>query len=167
MTEQQASKPTPRAASLCGQAVASPCNNIELRRATRQIGQLFDDVVAVNGLRAAQLGLLYQISEMNGPTMKELAKALVMDLSALGHTLKPLVRDGYVSLEQCGKDGRVKHVFLTDPGKTKYADGMKLWHTAQGRLEAVMGVSEARQLREVLAMIASDQFAKAFRDASP
>ena len=145
--------------------VASPCNNIELRKATRQIGQLFDDVIAPNGLRAAQQGLLYQIDRMDGPTMKELSKALVMDLSALGHTLKPLVRDGYVALKQCGNDGRVKRVFLTEQGRVKFDEGMKLWATAQRRLEAVMGVDEARQLREVLAMISSDRFAQAFRTA--
>ena len=99
--------------------------------------------------------------------MKALAKALVMDLSALGHTLKPLVRDGYVSLKQCGKDGRVKHVHLTDKGQAKFAEGLKLWHLAQARLEAVMGVDQARQLRETLALISSEQFARAFRAATP
>ena len=147
--------------------MVSPCNNIELRRATRQVGQLFDDVIGANGLRAAQQGMLYQIDVMHGPTMKELAKALVMDLSALGHTLKPLVRDGYVALNRCGKDGRVKRVFLTEQGNAKFQQGMKLWRSAQSKLERVLGVEEARQLRELLATISSDEFAHNFREAAP
>ena len=149
-----------------GVLAASPCNNNELRRATRHLGQLFDDVIGASGLRAAQQGLLFQIEAMNGPTMKALAKIIVMDLSALGHTLKPLIRDGYVDLVPCDKDGRVKRVFLTDAGRAKFAEGLKLWQMAQEQLESVMGSDKALQLRETLAMISSDQFAQAFHAAA-
>ena len=70
------------------------CNNAVLRRAMRQMGQLYDDVLAPCGLRGPQYGLMVQSRFMQGPTMREMAQALVMDLSALGHSLKPLVRDG-------------------------------------------------------------------------
>ena len=36
-----------------------------------------------------------------------------MDLSALGHTLKPLIRDTYIILVPDKDDRRVKHVTLT------------------------------------------------------
>ena len=60
---------------------------------------------------------------MNEPTLRELAEAIVMDLSALGHTLKPLIRDGYVALVPDKNDGRVKHATLTKGrGKEARAD---------------------------------------------
>ena len=157
------------AVPLSGQASIplSPCNNIELRRATRHVGQLFDDVVGPCGLRAAQLGLLFYVAAAGAPTMKTMAKAIVMDLSALGQTLKPLIRDGYVALVADDRDRRVKRVNLTDKGREKYRDGMDLWRLAQGRFEAVLGPERARAMREALALVASDEFGEAFRNAHP
>jgi DNA-binding MarR family transcriptional regulator len=40
------------------------------------------------------------------PTIGELAKALVMDRSSLGHTLRPLERDGLIAFEQSTEDRR-------------------------------------------------------------
>ena len=93
------------------------CNNAMLRRASRMLGQLYDDELAPSGLRATQHGLLAQIHIMHEPTLRDLAAEIVMDLSALGHSLKPLIRDGYVALVPDEKDGRVKHVTLTKAGQ--------------------------------------------------
>ncbi len=156
-----------RSATDLGVKPTSPCNNIELRKATRHLGQLFDDIVGSSGLRAAQQGLLFFIGSQDGPTMKGMAKAIVMDLSALGQTLKPLIRDGYVKLVPCEKDGRAKRVYLTAAGRDKAREGVDLWRTAQGRFEAVLGADRSRDLREILAFISSDGFADAFRAAVP
>ena len=40
------------------------CNNSMLRRASRMLGQLYDDELAPSGLRATQHGLLAQIHRM-------------------------------------------------------------------------------------------------------
>lgn len=148
-------------------AISNFCNNGALRRATRHLSQLFDDVLAPSGLRAAQHGLLYYIYELHGPTMKELAEALVMDLSALGHTLKPLARDGFVELVADERDRRAKRVFLTHQGQTKLAQTVELWRVAQQRVETVLGVDEARRMREMLATVASKDFGDAFRAGRP
>jgi DNA-binding MarR family transcriptional regulator len=145
----------------------TPCNNNELRKATRHLGQLFDDVIGASGLRAAQHGLLYYISAMDRPTMKALAQALVMDLSALGHTLKPLTRDGFVRLETDERDARAKRVSLTSEGEAKLAETIQLWREAQGRFEAALGSDQARALREALSEISSDAFGTAFREGRP
>ncbi len=149
------------------EAAAGACNYVELRKATRHIGQLYDDILGASGLRAAQQGLLFFIDAHDGPTMKEMAKAIVMDLSALGQTLKPLVRDGYVRLVPSATDGRAKRVYLTEAGHAKAREGVALWEQAQGRFEAAFGSIGARDLRGALALIASDGFADAFRTAEP
>src|SRR4051794_13428669 len=76
---------------------ASLCNNAALRRAARRLGQLFDDELAPTGLRTTQYSLLAQIEVMGSPALGELAEIMVMDASALSHTLRPLTRDGLVS----------------------------------------------------------------------
>jgi DNA-binding MarR family transcriptional regulator len=54
--------------------------------------------------------------------MGEIAGALIMDLSALGHTLKPLIRDGYVETVADKDDHRIR---LTKAGEKKLAEATK------------------------------------------
>jgi len=138
------------------------CSNDAMRKATRRLGQLFDDVLQPSGLRATQFGLLTHIKQLNAPTIRQLADELVMDLSALGHTLKPLARDGYIVLTPDARDRRAKRVNLTPAGETKVAETEKLWRIAQTRFEAAFGQRKAEKLRKVLGLLASDEFTEAF-----
>jgi DNA-binding MarR family transcriptional regulator len=141
------------------------CNNAMLRRASRMLGQIYDDELAPSGLRATQHGLLAQINQMDGPTLRDLAAEIVMDLSALGHTLKPLMRYGFVALVRDKKDGRAKHVTLTNAGRQKLKQTSKLWSRAQRRFEMVFGARRAAQLRGVLEELSSETFRKAYKGA--
>jgi len=134
------------------------CNYAMLRRATRKLGQFYDDVQAPSGLKATQQGLLYQIHIGDEPAMGAIAAALVMDLSALGHTLKPLIRDGYVETFADPDDRRIKRVRLTAQGLVKLDEAMKLWQVAQQRFEDVVGKEKAERLRAVLDDIAALDF---------
>jgi DNA-binding MarR family transcriptional regulator len=136
----------------------SLCNNAMLRRATRKIGQYYDDVLAPSGLKATQQGLLYQIHISNEPAMGAIASALIMDLSALGHTLKPLIRDGYVETFADPADRRIKRVRLTAHGLVKLDEAMKLWQIAQQRFEDVVGKEKAARLRAALDDISALDF---------
>jgi DNA-binding MarR family transcriptional regulator len=139
------------------------CNNSMLRRASRMLGQLYDDELAPSGLRATQHGLLAQIHIMGAPTLRDLAAEIVMDLSALGHTLKPLVRDGYVTLVPDKEDRRVKHATLTSAGQKKLQQTMRLWAKAQQRFEKVFGDKKAASLRAVLGELSSETFRKVYK----
>ncbi|HEY4191436.1 MAG TPA: MarR family winged helix-turn-helix transcriptional regulator, partial [Mesorhizobium sp.] len=138
----------------------SLCNNATLRRATRKLGQFYDDALAPSGLRATQQGLLYLIKAIDEPAMGVLADALVMDLSALGHTLKPLIRDGLVETFADTQDRRVKRVRLTAAGSEKLDVALKLWMVAQQHVEELMGKEQAARLRETLDTIAQLDFGK-------
>ena len=140
-----------------------PCNNAELRKATRHLGQLFDEVMRPSGLRAAQHGILYHVKAMDRPTMKALARELVMDLSALGHTLKPLARDGFLRLDPDDRDARAKRVSLTPAGEAKLEETTALWRSAQDRVETTLGAEKAKAMRTMLAEVASNAFGAAFR----
>ena len=142
------------------------CNNAMLRRASRVLGQGYDDELAPSGLRATQHGLLAQIAMMKAPTVRDLAAKIVMDLSALGHTLKPLIRDGFVALVPDKQDRRVKHVTLTKAGRNKLKETSKLWSQAQRRFERVFGEKKAAYLRDVLEELSSEAFRKAYRSKS-
>jgi len=134
------------------------CNNAMLRRATRKLGQFYDDVLAPSGLKATQQGLLYQIHIGDEPAMGAIAAALIMDLSALGHTLKPLIRDGFVETFADKDDRRIKRVRLTPLGRRKLDEVIKLWRIAQQRFEDMVGKDQAASLRAALDHIAGLDF---------
>lgn len=140
----------------------SMCNNGVLRQAARRLGQLYDDIISPSGLRATQFGLLAYVVALDQPTMARLAEALVMDLSALGHTLKPLMRDGLVETFPDEWDKRAKRVKLTASGERKVKAASALWAKAQGRFETAFGKRKAAELRKVLSFVASEDFAQAF-----
>lgn len=139
------------------------CTNSAVRRAARQLGQLYDDAMGDTGLKGTQFSLLSQIAALGNPTQKALAEAMVMDLSALGHTLKPLIRDGLVTLVPDENDGRARRVLLTSEGHTQRDKMLALWREAQGRFDKAFGKEQSAELRRALAIIASADFADAFR----
>ncbi len=143
-----------------------PCSGSDLRLATRRLGHLFDGVLGPSALKATQHSLLTQIAILREPTMKALADALVMDLSALGHTLKPLERDGFVALVRSQSDRRSRHVVLTACGEAKLRETTELWRVAHARFETAFGPRKARKLRKALRLLASDEFGEAFAAAT-
>jgi DNA-binding MarR family transcriptional regulator len=138
------------------------CNATALRKASRRVTQLYDDAVAQTGLRSTQLAILVEIAHASDKplTMAELAATLVIERSALGHTLRPLERDGLIVLQE-GEDRRERHVVLTTKGRTKCREGVRAWQSAQDRFEEVLGRSEANALRTTLLGVAyNDRLAK-------
>ena len=137
---------------------ASTCNHGALRRAARGVAQLYDQTLAPSGLNATQYNLLSAIERLKKPTQSELAADLVMDLSALGHTLKPLIRDGLVGTRPDELDGRKRRVILTRAGMARRHAAEALWRSAQRRFEAVHGRKESAALRRLLDVLASTSF---------
>ncbi|MGY2283822.1 MarR family winged helix-turn-helix transcriptional regulator [Pseudomonas gingeri] len=140
---------------------ASSCANGAVRRASRRLGQIYDEAFAPCGLKATQYSLLSHIARSDEPRMRDLAQSLVMDLSALGHTLKPLVRDGLVLLQVDELDRRGRRVLLTEEGRHKYEEALLVSRQMSSRFEQAFGAEETLQLRKTMDFISSDDFAQA------
>lgn len=140
------------------------CYNGRLRQATRRVTQFYDRRIASSGLKSTQLNILMHIDFLGKPTLKVLAQGLIMDLSALGHSLKPLERASLVELAADSKDGRARRVCLTRNGKIIMAEAMALWRKAQDELENIMGADKAQALHCLLGFVASEDFERAFRE---
>jgi DNA-binding winged helix-turn-helix (wHTH) protein/DNA-binding MarR family transcriptional regulator len=138
------------------------CNNASLGKAARRLGKLYDSVLEPSGLKATQFSLLTQIHALGRPTMAGLANSLLMDLSAMRRSLRPLIRDGLVLLRLDAKDRRVKRVVLTAAGAAKFKQAMQLWRKAQGRFEKAFGSARAAKLRSELKLLSSEGFEDAF-----
>jgi DNA-binding MarR family transcriptional regulator len=144
----------------------STCCNTSVRRASRRLGQLYDEVLAPSGLRATQATLMGFVADAdNNIAMSELARLLIMNLSALGQTLKPLVRDHLVVLQPDAEDRRIKRVKLTPKGRARLKEADRLWHVAQHSFNDAFGLAEAEALRAAMARIHDGDFARRFGEA--
>jgi DNA-binding MarR family transcriptional regulator len=136
----------------------SPCSATALRKASRRVTMLYDAALAPTGLTVTQYALLTELVRWadQAPTVTELAEAMVMDRSGLGHTLGPLERDGLLALAVNGKDARSRHVVLTVRGKALQRKAHALWEKAQQRFSNVVGAQEMARLQATLLSIAHD-----------
>ena len=105
-----------------------PCSATAMRKATRRLTQLYDDALEQCGLRSTQFTILAELGNSfpSPPTVAELAHRLVIDRSALGHNLQPLLRDGLVVLRESDADRRRRHVALTAQGRARLKIATKL-----------------------------------------
>src|SRR5580700_11501238 len=137
----------------------SACTCGSLRKASRRISQFYDAALAPVGIKSTQFSILSEVERgsVDGPlTMCELASAMVMDRSTLGHNLRPLERDALLSLKLAASDRRKRYVALTKKGKATLQRARRLWRTAEGRFEKIFGKRHAADLRAVLLNIAGN-----------
>jgi DNA-binding MarR family transcriptional regulator len=145
------------------------CTNTALRRASRRLGQLYDEALAPTGLKATQIGLLTQIAVVHDsgdegwPTLQSLAERLAVSISALTHALRPLVRDGLVELRADPHDGRTKRGVLTTLGEARLSEALVLWNDANQRVETVLG-GAAATLRTLADDVTSPEFLSAYEE---
>ncbi len=127
------------------------------RKASRRLTQFYDDALAPCGLRSTQYSILSELTRFAGPpTLAELASALVSDRSAVGHNLRPLIRDGYVALEPGPNDRRERRIVLTPRGQSKHREARALWQAAQDEFLAIYGADHSESLRAALLDVAYD-----------
>ena len=142
--------PVPRSSCTCG----------SLRKASRRISQFYDTALAPVGIKSTQYSILSEVDRgsREGPfTMCELAAAMVMDRSTLGHNLKPLERDDLVVLKLSADDRRRRYVELTRKGRLLLRKSRHLWQHAESHFESIFGKEPAAELRAVLLSIASNK----------
>ncbi|KAF1006708.1 MAG: hypothetical protein GAK28_02382 [Luteibacter sp.] len=135
----------------------SSCNCGALRKASRRVSRLYDEALAPSGLGSSQHTILAEIARWGdqAPTLWELAHYLVMDRTTIARNLRPLEREGYVSVRPSDVDRRSKLVGLTPAGKAKLAESKVYWLQAQKTFERSFGVDEASLLRSQLLSIAN------------
>jgi DNA-binding MarR family transcriptional regulator len=141
------------------------CHCTALRKASRRISQLYDAALAPSGLKVTQRAILVQISRSETATVGALAEAMVMDAGGLAHTLKPLVRDGLVTIGPDPDDRRSRSIRLTPAGKAKLKQSDALWERAQQAFEKQIGRSQAKALHDIVGLLIADGFAEQFEAA--
>jgi DNA-binding MarR family transcriptional regulator len=135
----------------------SPCHCLTMRQASRQITQLYDQHFAPTGLRVTQYSVLRVLGRHEPIAMQALADRMVMDRTTLSRALRPLERDGLVSMAP-GRDARTRLLSLTPAGHDLLDALTPTWNRAQAEFEIRFGGAETQDLRGMLSRVVA-QFA--------
>jgi DNA-binding MarR family transcriptional regulator len=131
-------------------ALPSPaCACGRLRRATRALTQLYDDLMAPSGLRVTQFSLLRTLGRSGKATMSDLAGTLLLDRTALSRTLDPLAARGLVAVAP-GRDARTREVSLTHAGESAVHGAEPHWRRAQAQVARKLGPAKLEALLATL-----------------
>lgn len=81
-----------------------------------------------------------------------------MDRTTLSRNLKPLQKQGLVSVTPSESDRRVKQLKLTNEGKAVFKEATKYWRRAQKRILDTFGSENWASLRNSELAFGSDHF---------
>jgi DNA-binding MarR family transcriptional regulator len=128
----------------------SPCVCTTVRRADRILNRLYDEALQPSGLLTTQYALLSTLARAGEPMLHSaLAEAQLMAPATLSRNLKPLQRDGLVTIAP-GEDRRTRYVALTDAGREALERARPLWRAMQDRVEAKLGAERVDSLLKEL-----------------
>jgi DNA-binding MarR family transcriptional regulator len=133
--------------------VLRECASFNLRKASRVVSQLYDDILQPTGLRSTQVALLVLLAVEPESSMARLARQLMLSPSTLSRNLRPLQRDGLVDIRHTGKRG--KSVSLTSVGKKALFDAFPYWQKAQEEFIALVGANTWSTLSRQIAKTTS------------
>lgn len=109
------------------------CTCANIRKAARVVTQMYDTALQETGLKSGQLSLLASLSKLGEMPITVLANIKVMDRTTLTRNLKPLIRDGLISITT-EEDQRVRVVGLTKKGVKQFDEAYPLWVKVQSQL---------------------------------
>ena len=135
------------------------CNCLALRQATRLVTKIYDAALASVELGANQYSILSRLQRSGPTTLGDLADALVMDRSTLGHLVRPLEKRGLIRLAVGEEDRRARLLTLTRSGESLVQKARPLWSSAQRKFEGSFGADAAARLRTLLNDVVSSDFA--------
>jgi DNA-binding MarR family transcriptional regulator len=120
-------------------AQVAGCVGFRLRKLTRRVSQIYDQMLAPLDLTGTQFSVLSNLSTNPDISVGALADRLMMDPTTLTRVLQPLERRRLVSVVATREDRRRRQVTLTPTGQATFRDAVPLWRKAQARIAELMG----------------------------
>ena len=119
-------------------AHCTSCACFNLRKVTRAVTQLYDEMLRPAGLRVTQFSLLVAV-RMAGPVgVMRLAEITVMDRTTLTRNLELLQKQGLIEVT-AGADRRSRIVTITAEGNGAIAEALPFWKKAQSHVVNSLG----------------------------
>lgn len=123
------------------------CLCLHVQRAARSLARIFDDALRPFGLTNGQFSLLMSLNRPEPPQMRAVADLLAMDRTTLTAALKPLERQGLLTIAIDPADRRGRLLSLTDSGRAALASAMPTWERVHGEIEANLPGGDPDRLR--------------------
>jgi DNA-binding MarR family transcriptional regulator len=130
--------------------VRDTCLCLHAQRAARTLSRRFDEALRPAGVTSGQFSLLNALNRPEPPSIGAVAQLLAMDRTTLTAALKPLERDGLVTIAADPKDRRNRLVRLTGKGQGALAAAVPIWRRLHGAIEAGLTEVEPDTLRGAL-----------------
>lgn len=130
------------------------CNNTAIRKAARRLTRFYDACLAGADMRTTQYTILSLLAARGSTTMAVLANLLSMDRATMGHNLRPLEREGLITIQVGREDRREREVALSRLGVKREAQSKPYWLQAQSQFEDTFGKEDALAMRRIMARIA-------------
>lgn len=126
------------AATPTAREVIETCACHRVRTAARAVTRAYDEALRPAGLRATQLSVLVAVAADEAMSITALAKFMGMDRSTLTRNLRPLEKEGLVTL---GNEGwrRSRTLSITKAGRARLREALPLWSKAQQTLKRKLG----------------------------
>jgi len=119
--------------------IGKVCTVFNLRKASRAVTQLYEEIMRPSGTLPTQFTLLATTRAMGPVTISRMAKELVLDRTTLTRNLKPLEREGLLIVVCVKDDQRSREVSLTSKGIRKLEESIPYWIDAQNKTRQALG----------------------------
>jgi DNA-binding MarR family transcriptional regulator len=100
------------------------------RRRSRELTRAFEKAMRGAGVRGTQFTLLATLVQTGPLPTTRLADLLGLERTTLTRNLRPLIRDGFVRVDE-GEDRRVRKVAITPAGEEAARRAYPFWKKAQ------------------------------------
>lgn len=122
-----------------------PCLCASLRKAAAASTELYNQALEPVGLNVTMFRLMRHTSDLETPSISDLAASMGLERSTLGRNLRVLERQGLVQLGG-GEDARAKTVALSPKGRAVLQKANPLWQAVQYQLAAILDDNAAALL---------------------
>ncbi len=130
--------------------VRDTCLCLHAQRAARALSRRFDEALRPVGITSGQFSLLNALNRPKPPPIGPVAQLLAMDRTTLTAALKPLERDGLVTIARDPDDRRNRLLGLTDKGREVLAAAVPIWRDLHAAIEGGLPELQPEDLRGAL-----------------
>jgi len=128
--------------------------SLHLHRGVRAVSHLFDAEMRRHGIRSTQGSVLFALHVTGSSNVAGLSEILGMERTTLLRNLRPLQRDGLVTVEG-GGHGRYVELSLSAKGRKHIEKLAPAWESAQSTAVQVLGEKRWSALLTDLEKVAS------------
>nr|WP_255616809.1 MarR family transcriptional regulator [Aurantimonas sp. VKM B-3413] len=116
--------------------VRDHCLCLHVQRAARALARRFDAALKPFGLTNGQFSLLMSLNRPQPAPFGPVADLLAMDRTTLTAALKPLERQGLLTISVDPRDRRSRLLSLTPEGRQRLAAALPAWRETHAAIDA-------------------------------